>query len=76
MFALFDTGFAGYNQVKLYLDTGIGLRDVLSHCERDGNIGSKIVNAVANGFGEFYTAYPSIKIIFLESSSVAKLYDK
>lgn len=78
MFALFDLPVShNYkDRLQLLLDNGIALWDVLNRCDRVGSSDSKITSAVANDFQDFYTRYPRIKTVFLDSASVAKLYDK
>lgn len=78
MFGIFDLPVStDYKErIKLLKENKIALWDVLKQCERVGSSDSKIIKAVPNNFKLFYKQYPNIKSVFLDSASVAKLYDK
>ncbi len=54
----------------------IAVWDVLSHCEREGSLDSKIKNEIPNDFKAFYDTHPRIKYILFSSKNAAAYYDK
>lgn len=66
-----------YAEKKNFLKShGIAVWDVLSHCEREGSLDSKIKNEVPNDFDAFYRAHPHIKNVFFSSKNAAAYYNK
>jgi hypoxanthine-DNA glycosylase len=78
LFTITNRPFTSNYEERLALlrKKGIALWDVLSGCEREGSLDSKIRNAVANDFESFYTMYPNITTIFFSSKAAENFYDK
>ncbi|MFL9844470.1 DNA-deoxyinosine glycosylase [Flavobacterium rhizosphaerae] len=78
MFTIFNTPLHYDYEAKkqLLLNHHIALWDVLSHCEREGSLDSKIKNEVPNNFKAFYASHPHIKQVFFSSKNAAAYYDK
>jgi hypoxanthine-DNA glycosylase len=70
----FSTDYA--ERKKLLFDNRIALWDVLSHCEREGSLDSRIKNEIANDFDTFYTSHPSIRAVFFSSKAAEKYYER
>ena len=63
-------------RVAFLREKHIALWDVLSGCEREGSLDSKIRDAVANDFELFYNAHPNITTIFFSSKAAENFYNK
>jgi TDG/mug DNA glycosylase family protein len=74
MFELFDNPFSEDYELrkKLILDNKLALWDVLSTCEREGSLDSRIRNEVANDFESLFREYPHIDTIYFNGK---KAYD-
>jgi hypoxanthine-DNA glycosylase len=78
MFTIFNEAFSeDYEKRKqLLYQNGIAVWDVLSYCEREGSVDSKIKNEASNEFSKFFAAYPNITTVFFSSKAAAGYYDK
>jgi hypoxanthine-DNA glycosylase len=78
MFELFEKPVAaGYeDRLRLLLDRGIGLWDVLADCVRPGSLDSRISQETANDFTSFFLAHPSIKTIVFNGGKAEQLFRK
>ncbi len=62
-------------KVKLVLENGIAIWDVLQFCERRGNLDRNIRNQIHNDFKNFFREYPSIKKVFFNGLEPAKYFE-
>jgi hypoxanthine-DNA glycosylase len=78
LFAITDRPFTNNyeERVALLKEKRVALWDVLSGCEREGSLDSKIRNATANDFDAFYKAHPNITTIFFSSKAAENYYIK
>jgi TDG/mug DNA glycosylase family protein len=53
---------------------GIGLWDVLQHCNREGSLDERIRNAVPNDFAALLQDYPQVQAIAFNGQKAAKLF--
>lgn len=63
-------------KVEFLLSNNIALWDVLSKCEREGSLDSKIRNERSNDFNSFFNKNPNIKYIFFNGTTSEKLFKK
>jgi hypoxanthine-DNA glycosylase len=66
-----------YNTKRDFLKNHhIAVWDVLSHCEREGSLDSKIKNEVPNDFDTFYKENPHVKNVLFSSKNASAYYNK
>lgn len=63
-------------RVAFILSKGIALWDVLSSCEREGSLDSKIKNEQANDFSTLFSTYPNIRYILFTSKKAEEFYKR
>ena len=78
LYALFDEELShDYNEKRNFLKRHkIAVWDVLSHCEREGSLDSKIKNEIPNNFRTFYKDNPHLKNVLFSSKKASAYYDK
>jgi len=78
LFTMFDKELVNDYEVKekLLQDKKIAVWDVLSYCEREGSLDSRIKNEQANDFDSFYTLHHGITNVLFSSKNAAAYYDK
>ncbi|EWH09195.1 T/U mismatch-specific DNA glycosylase [Catenovulum agarivorans DS-2] len=68
-----------YQQNVVQLNTsGLGLWDVIAHCQRQGSLDSSIVAASiqTNAFTQLFSQYSQIQHVFLNGQKAAQLFEK
>lgn len=50
-------------------EAGVALWDVIATCEREGSLDSAIRGAVANDFGAFFAAHPSLRAVLFNGAA-------
>jgi TDG/mug DNA glycosylase family protein len=63
-------------RVQKLKDQGIAVWDVVRACTRSGSMDADIKNEVSNDFEEFYSNYPTVKLVVFDSLTAEKLYKK
>lgn len=63
-------------RIQLVLKNGIGLWDVISHCERKGSLDSAIKNEVPNDFPTLFQQYPQIECILFNGTKAYEVFRK
>lgn len=62
-------------KTDLILSNHIGLWDVLQHCNRTGNLDSKIRNEIKNDFEAFFPNHPKIIKLIFNGQTAEKYFD-
>ena len=63
-------------RIQLVRKYGIGLWDVISHCERKGSLDSAIKNEVPNDFSLLFRDYPQIECILFNGTKAYEVFRK
>lgn len=63
-------------RIQLVRKYGIGLWDVISHCERKGSLDSAIKNEVPNDFSALFRDYPQIECILFNGTKAYEVFRK
>ena len=63
-------------RIQLVRKHGIGLWDVISHCERKGSLDSAIKNEVPNDFPTLFRKYPQIECILFNGTKAYEVFRK
>ena len=61
-------------RIQLVRKHGIGLWDVISHCERKGSLDSAIKNEVPNDFSLLFRDYPQIECILFNGTKAYEVF--
>ena len=63
-------------RIQLIRKWGIGLWDVINHCERKGSLDSAIKNEVPNDFSVLFQEYPQIECILFNGTKAYEVFRK
>ncbi|MBA3580845.1 MAG: DNA-deoxyinosine glycosylase [Gammaproteobacteria bacterium] len=74
----FDVLLPYEQRVALLLKNRIAVWDVLQSCARPGSLDANIIQSsiIANDFVSFFNAHPSIKTVYFNGQTAAKLYKR
>lgn len=69
-------GFSYEKKLKILLDNGFALWDVIKFCRREGSLDSDITDEKPNDIRGLLVQYPNIKVIFLNGNKAFSSFKK